>query len=108
VAGSTEPGVIEVFALSEGRLVAHRGFGVGDLTGLSGFAEEVLARREEPRADAGEEPARAADEARVVAAYLRRRSAAVEAVPLGEARDLLEAVSRVVGGAGDGASPSSW
>jgi DNA polymerase III subunit epsilon len=110
VAASTEPGVVEVFALSEGRLVAHRGFGVGDLTGLSSFAEEVLARCEEVRAGGrGEapEPTRTADEARVVAAYLRRRSAAMEAVRLGEARDLLEAVSRVVGGAGDGATPSS-
>jgi DNA polymerase-3 subunit epsilon len=104
VAASTEPGVVEVFALSEGRLVAHRGFGVGDHTGLSSFAEEVLARCEELRAGDG---TRTADEARVVAAYLRRRSAAMEAVRLGEARDLLEAVSRVVGDAGDGVTPSS-
>jgi DNA polymerase-3 subunit epsilon len=104
VAASTEPGVVEVFALSEGRLVAHRGFGVGDHSGLSSFAEEVLARCEELRAGDG---TRTADEARVVAAYLRRRSAAMEAVRLGEARDLLEAVSRVVGDAGDGVTPSS-
>jgi DNA polymerase-3 subunit epsilon len=104
VAASTEPGVVEVFALSEGRLVAHRGFGVGDLASLSSFAEEVLARCQEVRP--GDGP-RTADEARVVAAYLRRRSAAMEAVRLGEARDLLGAVSRVVGDAGDGATPSS-
>ena len=108
VAASTEPGIVEVFALSEGRLVAHRGFGVGDLKGLSSFAGEVMARREGPRADGGEEPARSADEARVVAAYLRRRSAAIEAVRLGETRDLIEAVSRVVGEGGGGATPSSW
>lgn len=105
VAASTEPGVVEVFALSEGRLLAHQGFGVGDLAGLSSFAGEVLARCEEGR---GEAPgSRTADEARVVAAYLRRRSAAMEAVRLREARDLLEAVSRVVGAAGDGATSSS-
>ena len=108
VAASTEPGVVDVCALFEGRLAAHRGFGVGDLAGLSSFAEEVLERSEEPSAKGGEEPARRADEARVVAAYLRRRSAAMEAVRLVEARDLLGAVSRVVGGDGDGATPSSW
>jgi DNA polymerase III subunit epsilon len=108
VAASTEPGVVEVFALSEGRLLAHRGFGVGDLAGLSSFAEEVLAKCEEGRGEALDPgSSRTADEARVVAAYLRRRSAAMEAVRLGEARDLLEAASRVVGAAGDGATPSS-
>jgi DNA polymerase III subunit epsilon len=108
VAASTEPGVVEVFALSEGRLLAHQGFGVGDLAGLSSFAEEVLARCEEGRGEVLDPgSSRTADEARVVAAYLRRRSAAMEAVRLGEARDLLEAVSRVVGAAGDGATSSS-
>jgi DNA polymerase-3 subunit epsilon len=102
VAASTEPEIVEVFALSEGHLVAHRGFGVGDLAGLSSFAEEVLAGCEE--VGGGGEATRTADEARIVAAYLRRRSAAMEAVRLGEARDLLEAVSRVVG---DGATSSS-
>ena len=102
VAASTEPEVVEVFALSEGRLVAHRGFGSGDLAGITGFAEEVLARCE------GEDghQARTADEARVVAAYLRRRSAAMEAVRLRGARDLLEAVGRVMGDAEDGATSS--
>ena len=100
VAASTEPGVVEVFALSEGRLVAHRGFAVGDVAGLSGFAEEVLAGCEEGGHGAG---GRGSDEARVVAAYLRRRSAAIEAVRLREARDLLGAVGRVVGGLEEGA-----
>jgi len=117
VAASTEPGVVEVFALSEGRLVAHRGFGVGDRAGLSGFAEEVLARCEQegPDPDGARETgyetqgaksggARAFDEARVVAAYLRRRSAAMEAVRLRGVQDLLEAVGRVTEASGDGAS----
>ncbi|HEX2181197.1 MAG TPA: DEDD exonuclease domain-containing protein [Rubrobacteraceae bacterium] len=106
VAASTEPGVVEVFALSEGRLVAHRGFGVGDRTGLSGFAEEVLAscEQEDSRPDG---PPRVSDEARVVAAYLRRRSAAMEAVRLRGARDLLGAVGRVAESAEDGASTPS-
>ena len=120
VAASTEPGVVEVFALSEGRLVAHRGFGVGDRAGLSGFTEEVLARCEQdgpgPDDAGGTEPgtrdarpdgARASDEARVVAAYLRRRSVAMEAVRLRGARDLLEAVGRVTGASGEGANPLS-
>jgi len=104
VAASTEPGVVEVFVLSEGRLVAHEGFEVGDLAGLSSFAEEVLARREEagPPDDGG-----GSDEARVVAAYLRRRSAAIEAVRLEGAKDLLTAAGRVAGTAENGAmSPS--
>ena len=109
VAPSTEPGVVEVFALSEGRLVAHKGFEIGDLAGISNFAEEVLARRKEAGSqldtasepDAGPHPSPTSDEARVVAAYLRRRSAVVEAVRLRGARDLLEAVRRVAA-AGDG------
>jgi DNA polymerase-3 subunit epsilon len=108
VSASTEPGVVEVFALSEGRLVAHRGFGVGDLSGLSGFAEEVLAMCEQENRDgAGETGSRASDEVRVVAAYLRRRSVAMEAVSLRGARDLLEAVGRVTETPGEGANPLS-
>jgi hypothetical protein len=38
VAPSTEPGVIEVFVLSEGRLVSHRGFEAGDAGALTRFA----------------------------------------------------------------------
>jgi DNA polymerase-3 subunit epsilon len=107
VATSTEPGVVEVFVLSEGRLIAHEGFETGDLAGLSNFAEGVLARREEvdPPGDGGEVGVAVyprssgatptSDEARVVAAYLRRRSAAIEAVRLEGARNLLEATARV-------------
>jgi DNA polymerase-3 subunit epsilon len=120
VAPSTEPGVVEVFVLSEGRLVAHRGFDTGDLAGLSGFAEEVLAEEagshpgangeagvapDSKSSSASPHPRTTSDEARVVAAYLRRRSAAVEAVRLKEVRDLLEAVGRVAAAAGDGAAP---
>jgi DNA polymerase-3 subunit epsilon len=114
VATSTEPGIVEVFVLSEGRLVAHEGFETRDLAGLSSFAERVLARREEAGpCDGGEvgvavdsqssDATPASDEARVVAAYLRRRSAAIEAVRLGEVRDLLEVAARVAGTAEDGA-----
>ena len=120
VAPSTEPAVVEVFVLSEGRLVAHKGFETGDLAGLSGFAEEVLAGQEGTglRLDTtkeigvapenmGSSATPASDEARVVAAYLRRRSATVEAIRLRASRDLLEAVGRVAAAAGDGATPLS-
>ena len=105
VAASTEPGLVEVFVLSRGRLVAHEGFEAGDLSGLSTFAEDTLARCEEETQDRrGEAGAPASDEARVVAAYLRRRSAGVEGVRLEEARDLLEAARKV---AGEGENPLS-
>jgi DNA polymerase-3 subunit epsilon len=102
VVPSTEPGVVEVFVLSGGRLVAHQGFETGDGAGLSAFAGEVLAQQEPgPRPNGTS----ASDEARVVAAYVRRRSVAVEAVRLREARDLLEAVRRVAGAAEEGENP---
>ncbi len=100
VAASTEPGLVEVFVLSDGRLVAHEGFEAGDLSGLSTFAEGALARCEEEQGGQ-----RGSDEARVVAAYLRRRTAAIEAVCLDGAGDLLEAARRVAGGAGEGGNP---
>ena len=102
VATSTEPGVVEVFVFSEGRLAAHEGFEAGDLAGLAGFAEGVLAQREEGL-DHRPAATPTSDEARVVAAYLRRRSAAIEAVRLREARDLLEAAARLARTADDGA-----
>ena len=92
VAPSTEPGVIEVFVLLGGRLIAHRGFEAADTAGFAGFAEEVLARAEEPSPLAGKE---GSNEARIVAAYLRRRSTVVEAVRLREARDLVAAAGRI-------------
>jgi len=106
VAASTEPDLVEVFVLWGGRLVAHEGFETGDLAGLSSFAEGALARcEEESRARRGEAGAPVSDEARVVAAYLRRRTAAIEAVRLEDTRDLLEAARRVAGGAGEGGIP---
>ena len=116
VAASTEPGLVEVFVLSGGRLVAHEGFEAGDLAGLSSFAEGALARcEEEPPGQRGaaggavdlgsSDATPASDEARVVSAYLRRRTAAIEAVRLQEARDLLEAARRVAGGAEEGGIP---
>ena len=92
VAPSTEPGVVEVFVLAGGRLIAHRGFETADVTGLSRFADGVLAGEAAP--GTGSE---GTDEARVVAAYLKRRSAAFETVRLEDAGDLLKAVGRVAG-----------
>jgi DNA polymerase-3 subunit epsilon len=92
VAPSTEPGVIEVFILCAGRLVAHSGFEPADTSGLARFAEEALARPQENGSRAAKE---GSNEARIVAAYLRRRQAVVEAVRLKEARDLLQAAERV-------------
>lgn len=102
VAPSTEPGVIEVFILSGGRLVAHQGFEPGDTGELSRFAEEVLAR---PTQNGSRPDKEGSNEARIVAAYLRRRSTVVEAVRLKQARDLLEVAERVAEAAGEGAAP---
>ena len=90
VAPSTEPGLVEVFALSGGRLVAHEGFEPSDAAGLRLFARGVLAARNASPNGEG-----ADDEARVVAAYLRRQGQKVEAVRLKGAGDLLAAVERV-------------
>jgi DNA polymerase-3 subunit epsilon len=97
VAPSTEPGVIEVFVLSEGRLVSHRGFEAGDSDALARFAEEAL-ERQRALPDSGKE---GSNEARIVAAYLRRRSGVVEAVRLDEAGDLIKAAERVVEAVGE-------
>ena len=92
VAPSTEPGIIEVFALSGGRLVAHGGFEPEDSTGLALFAGEVLAGQDDASASSG---GRGADEARIVSAYLRRRQVDVEAVRLREPADLVGVASKV-------------
>ena len=89
VTTSTEPGLVEVFAFSEGRLLSHRGFEADDAAEISRFAEAVLSESEKPSCGVP-------DESRVVTAYLRRRSATVEAVQLGGAEDLLDAVGRFV------------
>ena len=91
VTPSTEPGLVEIFAFSGGRLISHQGFEADDAAGISRFAKAALSESGEP---SNEGP----DESRVVAAYLRRRSAAVEAVQLSSEGDLLDAVSQFVGG----------
>ncbi|MDQ3841659.1 MAG: DEDD exonuclease domain-containing protein [Actinomycetota bacterium] len=96
VASSTEPGMAEVFAFSGGRFVAHKGFEPGDTPGLTLFANEVLDGYEDI-AFGGE----GADEAHVVAAYLKRRQVDVEAVPLRDAANLVDAVGRMGDWAGD-------
>lgn len=92
ISPSTEPGVVEVFVLSGGRLVAHRGFCEGDEDGMTEFAADSLDGGGELSGDSA-----GADEARVVASYLRRSRSAmfVEAVALECAGDLVEAVERV-------------
>ena len=113
VADSTEPGIVEVFVLSDGRLISHRGFEAGDLAGLSAFAEEVLAadapcpngNGEDDLGSGASGAATTSDEARVVAAYVRRRSGTVEAVRLRGAGDLLGAVERVARGSVAGETP---
>ncbi len=85
---STEPGIVEVFAFSDGNLISHEGFDAEDNAGLKRFAAKALA-------DSQDSVSGGPDEARVVAAYLRRRSAAVQAARLRNEGDLLEAVRRV-------------
>ncbi len=91
VTPSTEPGLVEIFAFSGGRLISHQGFEADDAAGISRFAKAALS---EPGKSSDGGP----DESRVVAAYLRRRSAAVEAVQLSNEEDLLDAVRQFVGG----------
>lgn len=90
VTSSPEPGLVEVFAFSAGRLISHQGFDAGDRAGISSFAVRVLSGEGDPLPESS-------DEARVVMAYLRRRSAIVEAVRLREAADLLGLVELVAG-----------
>lgn len=99
VASSTEPGMVEVFVLSGGRLAAHRGFEAGDAAGISRFAEEVLSESEANSGSSLDSSPNSggADEARVVASYVRRRSATVEVIRLGGAEDILTAVEKVGG-----------
>jgi DNA polymerase-3 subunit epsilon len=101
VAPSTEPGMIEVFVLRSGRLISHRGFEPEDEKGLTRFASEVLARPAPNGSAPGKE---GSNEARIVAAYLRRRSTVVEAVQLREAGDLLKVAGSVAEAAGEGAT----
>src|SRR5215217_1686896 len=89
VTPSTEPGIVEIFAFSEGRLVAHKGFEPEDAPGLTLFARSVLNHCDDALSY------ESVDEARVVAAYLRRRRVDAEVVPLREAADLVDAVGKV-------------
>ena len=91
VVPSTEPGIVEVFTLSGGRLVAHKGFEPEDAAGLALFAEEVLAGHDGTALPDG----KGAEEARVVGAYLRRRGTDARAVRLSSAVDLVDAVEKV-------------
>jgi excinuclease UvrABC nuclease subunit len=102
VAPSTEPGMIEVFILRAGRLISHRGFEPEDTKGLTGFAGEVLAR---PAPNGSAPGKQGSNEARIVAAYLRRRSTVVEAIRLWEVQELLKVAESVAEAAGEGAAP---
>jgi DNA polymerase-3 subunit epsilon len=97
VVPSTEPGMVEVFALAQGRLVAHKGFEPGDVISLAIFAGEVLVAHDALMPATTPDAREGADEARVVAAYVRRRQVEVEAVRLREPQDLLDAVRKVAG-----------
>ena len=87
VAPSTEPGLVEVFVLSNGRLVAHGGFEPTDAAGLKLFADEALNGHENAVSGSAK-----ADEARVVASYLKRQGQPVEAIRLSDAGDLAAVV----------------
>ncbi len=91
---SIEPGLVEVFALAGGRLVAHKGFEPLDAAGLALFAEEVLTGHDVAVSPGGE----GVDEARVVAAYLKRHRADVEVVRLSSSADLVDAARRLAEG----------
>src|SRR5215203_5837478 len=92
VVPSTEPGIVEVFTLFGGRLVAHKGFEPEDEAGLTLFAKEVLGGHDNATAP----PVRkGVEEAQVVGAYLRRRGTDAKAVHLSSALDLVDAVKTV-------------
>ena len=93
VAPSTEPGVVEVFVLSGGRLISHRGFDASDTEAMIHFSEEILDGHEANNGST--DPDATSDEIRVVMAYLRRRKADVKAIRLREAGDLVAAVGQV-------------
>jgi hypothetical protein len=74
-------------------LISHRGFDAGDTEAMIRFAREALEGRE--TGDGAADPDATSDEIRVVMAYLRRRKAAVKAVRLREAGDLVAAAGQV-------------
>ena len=89
VTPSTEPGLVEIFTFSEGRLISHQGFEADNAAEISRFAKAALTESGKPSAEGP-------DESRVVAAYLRRRSAKIEVVQLESGEDLLQAVRQFV------------
>ncbi|CAN5170554.1 DEDD exonuclease domain-containing protein [soil metagenome] len=93
VALSTEPGFIEAFVLSGGRLISHQGFDAGDTESMTRFAREALDVCE--AGNGASDPGSTSDEIRVVMAYLRRRKAAVKAIRLLEPGDLVTAAAKV-------------
>lgn len=105
VVPSTEPGIIEVFTLSGGRLVAHKGFEPEDEASLALFAEEVLAGHGNATVPHDE---KGAEEARAVGAYLRRRGTDAKAVRLSSALDLVGAVQTVAGRLATGSRRDPW
>nr|MDQ3386263.1 hypothetical protein [Actinomycetota bacterium] len=72
---------------------------IQDKAGLSSFAQGVLSQKEagseHRKTDPEKEEISASDEARVVAAYLRRRQAVIEASRMRCVGDLLELVERL-------------
>ncbi|TCJ16035.1 DEDD exonuclease domain-containing protein [Rubrobacter taiwanensis] len=90
VCPSPEPERVEVFVLNRGRLIAHRSFGAGEEEEMRRLAGRAL------KAPAGEKGS-PADEARIVAAYLRRHYPAVEVIPLLEPGDLPAAARQILG-----------
>ena len=94
VVPSTEPGIVEVFTLFGGRLVAHKGFEPEDEAGLTLFAKEVLGGHDNATAPP---VGKGVEEAQVVGAYLRRRGTDAKAVHLSSALDLVDAVKTVAG-----------
>lgn len=99
VAPSTEPDVFEVFVLSGGRLVAHEGFTTTDPEAIREFASGAI--EDGGRSLTGEQ---GAGEARVVAAYLRRRAAFFEAASLARSEELVGLFQRAVERAGEAGS----
>lgn len=94
VSPSTEPGVVEVFILRCGRLVAHEGFEATDEAGITAFAAAINTSKDNGDSDG-------VDEAQVVAAYLRRRQAPFEVAVTVDKEELLAIVRRVMGYCGE-------
>lgn len=88
VAPSTEPDIFEVFVLSGGRLVAHEGFAPSDAAGIRKFAARAGKNGASLSGEQG------MGEARVVAAYLRKKEPLFEAEPLTDGAALVRLVEK--------------